>query len=350
MAIAMAAVEHSFLCQESTTCKEVAKMTRWDIPLLHTLNLLDVILESISLIALLLWKVEFLGQGKTGGPLLLGTLIVDFALECIALNIALNAQPTVRELKNSGCTDQVDADGSNMQETLINLENMLEDIVRVGYGELFLAVVAFAGDLHEQYRIHVMDDAYVQDLGDLKRIFFIFIPSVSDIALAVLDYFIFTTQAEADSERLRASIVSSVGTPTTWCLSLADDCLPIIEEDADRFNGRRPQDLNMADFLIPFLVSLVLLTLIYFGTVLYLKRTSLCKRLGPTNSKQDSGKSIVAPTAAAPTAAASTIAAPTAAAPTVTATKAATLDSFDQEEILAKAECIRLERLQVQRT
>jgi len=291
MAIAMAAVEHSFLCQESTLCKEVAKMTRWDIPMLHTLNFVDVILEIGSFVALLLCVFGGeRGMGKTGGPLLLITLVADFALEIYAVSIAISVQPTVGTLKNSGCTDQVDADGSSMQETLINLEDMLEDIKRVGYGELFLAVMAGAGDLHEQYRIHVLDAAYHQELSYLKRILLIFLPAVGDAGLAFLDFFVFTAQAEADSERLRESILSSVGAPTTWCLSLADDCLPIIEEDADRTGGKRPEKLDGDSVWITFAVSFGVLLILYLGGIFsypYLRGVGPFKRPDPTNSKQD---------------------------------------------------------------
>jgi len=254
----------------------------------------------------------------------------------------------------------------------------------VGYGELFLAMVAGAGDLHEQYRIHVLDAAYHQELSYLKRILLIFLPAVGDAGLAFLDFFVFTTQAEADSERLRESILSSVGAPTTWCLSLADDCLPIIEEDADRTGGKWPEKLDEDSVWITFAVSLGVLMILYLGGIFlypYLRGVGPFKRPAaeaeaeaeaaaeaaaeaekavaeeaaitklqavcrghlarshmlpaaepepshdPTNSKRDSDES-------------------TAAVSSTSAAYDSRLDSIDEDDILAKAERIRLKRIQ----
>ena len=81
-----------------------------------------------------------------------------------------------------------------------------------GYAELLVAVWAGAGDTYDQYRLHVMkdDEAIAQGVSDTKRFFYVFLPAFADIGLAFLDYFVFTTQADADAASLWEAIRNNV--------------------------------------------------------------------------------------------------------------------------------------------
>jgi len=268
-ALSMATVEHSFLCRDTELCMKVAKMSREDISQLHAINLLDVVLESASSLALVLCVFEKLGGARTGGPLLLLFLVADVALEIIAISYATNIQPTIDLILSSECLDVNQADGLGTRDILNNIHSDLSNVVSMGVAELAVAGVAILYDLYEQYREHV---ARSEKMTDFNRFFWLFLPAIADVILAYFDFFIFTTSANNDAKLLRRSILSNIGPPTTWCVGLTDACVPIIEEDADRFGGQRPGESNYTAMLIVFSVCLGLVVAVYLVLVaLYLK-------------------------------------------------------------------------------
>jgi len=265
----MATVEHSFLCRDTELCMKVAKMSREDISQLHAINLLDVVLESVSSLALVLCVFEKLGGGRTGGPLLGLFLVADVALELVAISYATSIQPTIDLILSSECLDVNQADGLGTRDILNNIHSDLSNVVSMGIAELAVAAVAILTDLYEQYREHV---ARSEKMTDFNRFFWLFLPAIADVILAYFDFFIFTTSANNDAKLLRRSILSNIGPPTTWCVGLTDACVPIIEEDADRFGGQRPREYDSSVMVTIFCVCTALVVFAYLGGVAaYLK-------------------------------------------------------------------------------
>jgi hypothetical protein len=120
-AIALAAIEHSTLCQDQALCKDVGFITRDNINLLYAINLADLCLEGYSAAVLLLLIFGGARRRLTTalGFILLAMLVVDVALENMAIYTAKSIHPTVKVLKNSDCLNQLLADGRTQQETLI---------------------------------------------------------------------------------------------------------------------------------------------------------------------------------------------------------------------------------------
>jgi len=353
----MATVEHSFLCRDTELCMKVAKMSREDIPQLHAINLGDVILESLSLVALLMCTFEKWGGSRTGGPVLGLFLVADIALEGVAISYATSIQPTIDLILSSGCLDVNQADGLGTRDILSNIRSDLSFVVSLGVAEVIVAVIATAGDVTDQYHTWRSRAEYAEKMTQTNRIFMLLLPAFTDVVLAYFDYFLFTTSANEDAKLLRRSILNNIGLPNTWCVGLADGCAPIIREDADRFGGQQPGEPDYTVMLVVCSVCIGLLLAVYLGIVtLYLECfTHLCDRFFGSlhdayvdrkqreldeakrrrdeskNSKQDSDKSIAAVSSTSPA-------------------YDPRLDSFDQDDILAKAEQIQLERIQVQRT
>ena len=68
-AVALAAVEHSSLCQANSLCPQVGEMTRNSISYLYAVNLMDLVLEVFSIGPLLLCifgLIKFKGQKYNG--------------------------------------------------------------------------------------------------------------------------------------------------------------------------------------------------------------------------------------------------------------------------------------------
>jgi len=272
-ALSMATVEHSFLCRDTELCMKVAKMSREDISQLHAINLLDVVLESASSLALVLCVFEKLGGGRTGGPLLGLFLVADVTLEIVAISYATNIQPTIDLILSFECLDVNQADGLGTRDILNNIRSDLSNVVSMGIAELAVAAVAFTYDLYEQYMLQYrLNVVRSEKMTDFYRFFCLFLPAIADVILAYFDFFIFTTSANNDAKLLRRSILSNIGPPTTWCVGLTDACVPIIEDDAGRFGGQRPGESNYTAMLIVFSVCLGLVVAAYLVLVaLYLK-------------------------------------------------------------------------------
>jgi len=260
----MAAVEHSSLCRDTELCMKVSKMSRVEISQLHAINLLDVILESVSAVALVLCVWETVGGARTGGPLLGLFLVADVALEIIAISYATSIQPTIDLILSSGCLDLLQADGLSTRDILSEIGSDLNNVVSMGVAELVVAGLAILTDLYEQYREHV---ARSEKMTDFNRFFWLFLPAIADVILAYFDFFIFTTSANNDAKLLRRSILSNIGPPTTWCVGLTDACVPIIEEDADRFGGQRPREYDSSAHVTIFCVLTALVVFAYLGGV-----------------------------------------------------------------------------------
>ena len=245
-AIALAAIEHSTLCQDQALCKDVGFITRDNINLLYAVNLADLCLEgySAAVLLLLIFPCRFGGARrrltKALGFILLAMLVVDVVLENMAIHTAKSIQPTVKVLKNSDCLNQLLADGRTQQETLIKLESHLETIVKLGYAQLGVAAAATAGELKELW-----DANHGNGMGPTQRMFFIFVPAVTDVILAALDFLIFTASAHADNVAVRESIVnrgSIVNRTSVWCVTITDECVTIAENEATRLGIDRPLD------------------------------------------------------------------------------------------------------------
>jgi len=269
----MATVEHSFLCRDTELCMKVAKMSREDISQLHAINLLDVVLESVSSLALVLCVFEKLGGGRTGGPLLGLFLVADVTLEIVAISYATNIQPTIDLILSFECLDVNQADGLGTRDILNNIRSDLSNVVSMGIAELAVAAVAITYDLYEQYvlqyRLNVVRS---EKMTDFYRFFCLFLPAIADVILAYFDFFIFTTSANNDAKLLRRSILNNIGPPTTWCVGLTDACVPIIEDDADRFGGQRPGEYDSSVMVTIFCVCTALVVFAYLGGVVaYLK-------------------------------------------------------------------------------
>jgi len=260
----MAAVEHSSLCRDTELCMKVSKMSRVEISQLHAINLLDVILESVSAVALVLCVWETVGGARTGGPLLGLFLVADVALEIIAISYATSIQPTIDLILSSGCLDLLQADGLSTRDILSEIGSDLNNVVSMGVAELVVAGLAILTDLYEQYREHV---ARSEKMTDINRFFFLFLPAIADVILAYFDFFVFTTSANDDAKLLRRSILSNIGPPTTWCVGLTDACEPIIEEDADRFGGQRSGEYDSSAMVVIFCVCTALVVAAYLGGV-----------------------------------------------------------------------------------
>jgi hypothetical protein len=256
-AIAMSAVEHHPICQGTDLCTSVALVSRDSIPFLYAINLVDLIIEAFSLIALLLCAFTRLGGIRAGGPLLFLMLIADVALEILAIRTASSIHPTIKSVKDSNCLDLLLADGRTVQETLVKIENDLDAVVKLGYVELVTAVVASAGDLSDIY-------AGMRKHMSSRRRYFralaLFLPALLDALLATLDFFIFTTSASQEAAELRQSIVNRTA---VWCVTITDDCIPILEEENARLNLERPSEANYDPLVVAVSVSIGAVTLLY---------------------------------------------------------------------------------------
>ena len=257
-AIAMAAVEHSPICQNAILCREVATLTRESVPLLYAINLIDVVLESFSLVALLMCASASLGGARAGGPLLFVMLSVDLALELVAISTASSIHPTVKLLKDTTCLDQLQADGRAFQETLVKLESDLEAVVKLGYGEIGVAVVAAAGDLSDVKA--EFKEGGMTPQRQFQRGMLLFLPAFMDFVLAALDFFIFTASANEDSVKLRQSIVNR---DAVWCLTISESCFPIVLEEAIRENGQEPPENRYVILCISVSICISVVTLVY---------------------------------------------------------------------------------------
>jgi len=256
-AIALAAIEHSTLCQDSPLCKDVGFISRDDINLLYAANLADLVLEFFSTAALLLLAFpKTLGGARTGGPMLLVMLVADVALEFVVINTANRILPIITVLKDSDCLNQLLADGRTQQETLVKLEEDLEAVATLGYTELGAAAVASAGDLKDMW-----DEYHGKGMGSIQRMFFLFLPAVMDVLLAALDFFIFTVSAQADNEAIRESIVNR---GSMWCVTITDECVTIAENEATRLGIDRPIYNGHTGLWIGFVSAVPAISVLYF--------------------------------------------------------------------------------------
>jgi hypothetical protein len=222
----------------------VGFITRDNINLLYAVNLADLFLEgySAAVLLLLIFPCRFGGARWTTALsfILLVMLVVDVALETKAIYTAMSIHPTVNVLKNSDCLNQLLADGRTQQETLIKLESDLETIEKLGYAQLGVAGLATAGDLKELWDKH-----HGKGMGQAGLMLFIFLPAVTDVILAALDFLIFTASAHADNVAVRESIVkrgSIVNRTSVWCVTITDECVAIAENEATRLGIDRPLD------------------------------------------------------------------------------------------------------------
>ena len=265
-AVALAAVEHSPLCQANSLCPQVGEMTRNSISYLYAVNLMDLVLEVFSIGPLLLciftpkFKDQKYNGRRVGSHLLFVMLFTDIILEILSISTASQIYPTVKVLKESSCLDRLQTDGRTLQETLVKLESDLESIVALGIIELLTGVVAAAGDLKEIY-----DEIYgLKRLTVLQRITFLFVPAGIDLLLAVLDFSIFTTSAAADNAQIRKTIINHRQNRTAvWCVTVQDACLPIVEEDAARLGASRPGEVSYTGLIVLFSFAVPLLSLLY---------------------------------------------------------------------------------------
>ncbi len=259
-AVAMATVEHSPLCQGTELCQQLGEMTREKIPFLYAINLIDLIIEGFSLVALLFSAFRQLGGPAVGAPLLAIMLAIDISLEFIAIATANSIHPMVKPLRTDACLDLQLANGRTMYETLVKLESDLETIVRLGYFEIGVAAAAAVGDLADLYRFWHDGDKEMSTCTLFLRGVFLFLPALLDVILAAMDFFIFTSSASTEAVELRQSIVAR---DAAWCVTIATDCVPIAEEEAMRLNGERPAEANYLPMVIGWVVSLIILVLLY---------------------------------------------------------------------------------------
>jgi hypothetical protein len=257
-AIALAAIEHSTLCQDSPLCKEVGFISRDDINLLYAANLADLVLEFFSTAALVLLAFpKTLGGARTGGPMLLVMLVADVALEFVVINTANRILPIITVLKDSDCLNPLRADGKTEQATLVKLEEDLKAVATLGYTELAAAAVASAGDLKDMWDVYHRKEMG----GSIQRMIFLFLPAVMDVLLAALDFFIFTVSAQADNEAIRESIVNR---GSMWCVTITDECVTIAENEATRLGIDRPVYNGHTGLWIGFVSAVPAISVLYF--------------------------------------------------------------------------------------
>ena len=275
-AIALAAIEHSTLCQDSSLCKQVGFTSRDDINLLYAANLADLVLEFFSTAALLLLAFpKTLGGARTGGPMLLAMLVADVALEFVVINTANRIHPTITVLKDSDCLNQLLADGRTQQETLVKLVSDLEAVATLGYIELGAAAAATAADLKDMWDVY-----HGNGMGSIQRMLFLFLPAVMDVLLAALDFFIFTASAQADSEAVRESIVNR---SSVWCVTITDECVTIAENEATRLGINRPVDNRHTGLWIAFASAVPAISILY---VMYMFASERARETNPNQRRQ----------------------------------------------------------------
>jgi len=243
----------------------VGFITRDNINLLYAVNLADLCLEgySAAVLLLLIFPCRFGGARrrltKALGFILLVMLVVDVALETKAIYTAMSIHPTVNVLKNSDCLNQLLADGRTQQETLIKLESDLETIVKLGYAQLGVAATATAGDLKELW-----DANHGEGMGEAQRMLFIFLPAVTDVILAALDFLIFTASAHADNMAVRESIVNRT---SVWCVTITDECVTIAKNEATRLGIDRPLDNRHLELWVSVASVVPVITILFFVLV-----------------------------------------------------------------------------------
>ena len=279
-AIAMAAVEHSPLCQEDNLCRQVGRITRDAIPRLYSLNRTDFYLEILALFALLLcYFKEKLGGARTGGLLLLFLLALDLTLQMMSIETTGGILPTVRVLKDSNCLNQLQGEGRAAQETLVKLENDLDTVIGLGYAELISGALAAIGDLKDMY-----DESRGRGMDPIQRSIFLFLPAVADVLLAALDFFVYTSSARDESVDLRQSLIQR---SNRWCVRVTDDCAPIAEEDAVRRGGAPPAEAAYEAFTISVLIAAPVVVVLYIlcAVVLHRRKKAASKAKGSTHIK-----------------------------------------------------------------
>ena len=126
----------------------------------------------------------------------------------------------------------------------MKLESDLESVVTLGWVELGAAGFAAIGDLNDMW-----DEIHGKGMKRGKRALVLFLPAITDVLLAALDFFIFTTSAAADNDKIRQSIVARAA---EWCITVQDECVVIIDEEAARVGDSRLGKASYDGLIIAF--------------------------------------------------------------------------------------------------
>ena len=114
----------------------------------------------------------------------------------------------------------------------------------------------------------------------MHRLVCLFLPAVLDVLLAALDFFIFTTSAQADIEAVRESIVDR---SSVWCVTITDECVTIAENEATRLGIGRPVDNRHAGLWVAFASAVPAISILY---VMYIFASERARETNPSHSRQ----------------------------------------------------------------
>ena len=147
-------------------------------------------------------------------------LVVDLALQAIALETARRAEPLATEMKE--CVNI--ARNAENRDTLVGLTEGMSTIISLGLGELVLGVLAIAAS---SLKILGMGCNFEPTAIDVSfRIEFA--TSSVDCILTAIEFFFLTQAAKEDSDALLLSIQAR----DEWCITLSDECTEVVREAA----------------------------------------------------------------------------------------------------------------------
>ena len=241
-----------------------------DVNLLYEVNLLDFVVEFMSLILLMLSSYALVmaardEEGNKGkiffkvcASLMFLLLIVDLALQAIALETAQRAEPLAAEMKE--CVNT--ARNVENRDTLVALTEGMSIIINLGLGELVIGVCSLVA---ASLKIFGLGCGTVCGIEDMERNAFIveFATSFINCILTAVEFFILTRIAKEDSDALRLSIRAR----DDWCITLSDECTDMVREAA---GPAFPQQLRRSFVRISFFDRTLGITLLVYSSLVWL--------------------------------------------------------------------------------
>lgn len=275
-----------------------------DVELLYEVNLLDFVVEFMSLIMLLVsisalfvgsmvdvWKKNdklffnrfFKGCRVDGckkkcqslfkgsAYIMVMLLVADLALQAIALETARRAEPLATEMKE--CVNI--ARNAENRDTLVGLTDGMSTIISLGLGELVLGVLALVAsivtlvwgvnsDWEEKKDCNCEVSSFVVELAS----------TFVDAILTSIEFFFLTQTAKEDSDALLLSIQAR----EEWCITLSDECTEVVREAAGPASFKTSLVDRTLGVTLLVVLSLVVFSLIPLCRYCYSKKCGSISR------------------------------------------------------------------------
>ena len=225
---------HNDGCTDST-CQGVRNIPYFTL-ILWIINALDMSLEILVLVVMIAAFVRYMccnnDDGAEGGPLrgivyfFILTAVIDLGLQIAALGYTYVINDALKPFKDGKCLDTISVTGEKHTETMLKLQESVATAAVMGWIELVVMLGEVTNSAVEEC---TKDEAVKHVLA-----FILVVLQFGQVALAIVDFAVFTTGAYNDADALFGDSIKELGSSAAsdiWCVSLNESSVQCLKDE-----------------------------------------------------------------------------------------------------------------------